>query len=82
MDTGEAMRWLEQLPGIGRKIAAGVMNASALDLRALVLDSHHRRILQRMGLVPSKVDTARAFDGPCLSCRPHGPPPISTSITC
>ena len=62
MDTAEAMRWLEQLPGIGRKIAAGVMNASTLDRRAIVLDGHHTRILQRMGLVPPKADTARAFD--------------------
>ncbi|GMM93663.1 endonuclease III domain-containing protein [Qipengyuania sp. MTN3-11] len=62
METGEAMRWLEQLPGIGRKIAAGVMNASTLDRRALVLDGHHTRILRRMGLVPAKADTARAFD--------------------
>lgn len=62
MDTGEAMAWLEQLPGIGRKIAAGVMNASTLDRPVLVLDSHHRRILQRMGLVPAKADTARAYE--------------------
>ena len=62
METGEAMRWLEQLPGIGRKIAAGVMNASTLDRRAIVLDSHHTRILQRMGLVPPKANTDRAFD--------------------
>lgn len=62
MDTGDAMDWLEQLPGVGRKIAAGVMNASTLDRRAIVLDSHHRRILQRMGLVPPKASTARAFD--------------------
>ncbi|MBL4792445.1 endonuclease III [Citromicrobium bathyomarinum] len=60
MDTQAAMDWLEQLPGIGRKIAAGVMNASTFDRAVLVLDSHHRRILQRMGLVPSKADTARA----------------------
>ena len=62
METGAAMDWLEQLPGIGRKIAAGVMNASTLDRRAIVLDSHHTRILQRMGLVPAKATTARAFD--------------------
>ncbi len=61
MDTVEAMEWLEQLPGIGRKIAAGVMNASTLDRRAIVLDGHHTRILQRMGMVPAKADTARAF---------------------
>ena len=62
METSEAMRWLEQLPGIGRKIAAGVMNASTLDRRAIVLDGHHTRILRRMGLVPAKANTDRAFD--------------------
>lgn len=62
METTAAMNWLEQLPGIGRKIAAGVMNASTLDRRAIVLDGHHTRILQRMGLVPPKASTARAFD--------------------
>ena len=62
METLPAMRRLEQLPGIGRKIAAGVMNASTLARRAIVLDSHHTRILQRMGLVPPKASTARAFD--------------------
>jgi endonuclease-3 len=62
MGTLEAMRWLEQLPGIGRKIAAGVMNASTLDRRAIVLDGHHTRILQRMGLVPAKANTDRAFE--------------------
>lgn len=61
MDTAEAMDWLEQLPGIGRKIAAQVMNASTLDRRAIVLDGHHIRILQRMGLVPAKANTARTF---------------------
>ena len=47
---------------MGRKIAAGVMNASTLDRRAIVLDGHHKRILQRMGLVPPKANTERAFD--------------------
>lgn len=62
MDTQSAMDWLENLPGVGRKIAAGVMNASSLDRAVLVLDSHHRRILQRMGLVPPGADTKRAYD--------------------
>lgn len=61
METEAAMRWLEGLPGIGRKIAAGVMNASTLDRRAIVLDGHHTRILQRMGLVPARANTDRAF---------------------
>ena len=62
METKEAMGWLERLPGVGRKIAAGVMNASTLDRRAIVLDSHHTRIFRCMRLVPAKADTARAFD--------------------
>ena len=62
METLPAMHWLEKLPGIGRKIAAGVMNASTLDRRAIVLDGHHTRILQRMGLVPPKATTDRAFE--------------------
>lgn len=56
------MDWLETLPGVGRKIAAGVMNTSIFARRTLVIDSHHRRIMQRMGLVPPKADTARAYD--------------------
>ena len=62
LETSHAMDWLERLPGVGRKIAAGVMNASTLNRRAIVLDSHHLRILRRMGLVPPKADTRRAFD--------------------
>lgn len=62
METGAAMDWLKQLPGVGRKIAAGVMTMSTLDRRAIVLDSQHRRILQRMGLVPPRADTRRTFD--------------------
>ncbi|MEL7729696.1 endonuclease III [Citromicrobium bathyomarinum] len=61
METAAAMAWLETLPGVGRKIAAGVVNASILDRKAMVLDSHHRRVLQRMGLVPRRADTARAY---------------------
>lgn len=62
METDDAMAWLEQLPGIARKISAGIMNTSHFDRRAMVIDGHHRRIMQRMGIVPGKADTARAFD--------------------
>ena len=46
----------EAIEGVG-----GVMNASTLDRRAIVLDGHHTRILQRMGLVPPRASTDRAF---------------------
>lgn len=62
METGAAMAWLEQLPGVARKISAGVMNTSDFDRKAMVIDGHHRRIMQRMGIVPDKADTARAYD--------------------
>ena len=75
METDAAMVWLEQLPGVGRKIAAGVVNASTLDRQAMVLDSHHRRVLQRMGLVPQKADTARAY----VAIMPALPPEWSAA---
>ncbi|MEL6487412.1 MAG: endonuclease III [Pseudomonadota bacterium] len=61
-ETAEAMAWLETLPGIARKNSAGVMNASTFERRAMVIDGHHRRIMQRMGIVPAKADTAKAYD--------------------
>ena len=62
LPTEDAMLWLERLPGVARKISAGIMNTSRFQRRAIVIDSHHRRIVQRMGLVPPKADTARAYD--------------------
>ena len=62
LQTAEAMAWLETLPGVARKNSAGVMNASTFNRRAMVIDGHHRRIMQRMGLVPAKADTAKAYD--------------------
>lgn len=60
--TEEAMVWLEKLPGVARKNSAGVMNASALNRKAMVIDGHHRRIMQCMGIVPAKADTAKTYD--------------------
>lgn len=62
LPTGEAMAWLETLPGVARKNSAGVMNASKFERKAMVIDGHHRRIMQRMGIVPPKADTAKTYD--------------------
>ena len=62
LDTPQAMAWLETLPGVARKNSAGVMNASTFNRRAMVIDGHHRRIMQRMGVVPAKADTAKTYD--------------------
>lgn len=62
LDTPKAIAWLEDLPGLGSKIAAQVMNASTLGRPALVLDTHHLRILARMGLIGARDDTGKAYD--------------------
>jgi len=62
LPTDEAMQWLERLPGVARKNSAGVMNASTFERRAMVIDGHHRRIMQRTGLVQAKANTARTYD--------------------
>ncbi|UIP07562.1 endonuclease III [Erythrobacter sp. SDW2] len=62
LETDAAMAWLERLPGVARKNSAGVMNASTLGRKAMVIDGHHRRIMQRMGIVPERADTTRAYD--------------------
>ncbi|MCK0129516.1 endonuclease III [Erythrobacter sp. F6033] len=62
LETAEAIKWLETLPGVARKNAAGVMNASTFNRKAMVIDGHHRRIMQRMGIVLAKADTAKTYD--------------------
>ena len=48
---GEALGWLERLPGVGRKVAAATLNGSTLDRPVLIVDSHVLRVLQRLGFV-------------------------------
>ncbi|MXO91654.1 endonuclease III domain-containing protein [Pontixanthobacter aquaemixtae] len=62
LPTGHAMAWLETLPGVARKISAGVVNTSIFDRPALVIDGNHLRVIRRMGLVPPKADITRAYD--------------------
>jgi endonuclease-3 len=62
MDTPSAIAWLDALPGAGPKIAAQVVNTTTLDRPALVLDTHHLRILARLGLIEEGEDTGKAYD--------------------
>ncbi|WP_236922243.1 endonuclease III domain-containing protein [Erythrobacter litoralis] len=62
LPTEDAIAWLERLPGVARKNSAGVMNASTFERRAMVIDGHHRRIMERTGIVPARADTAKTFD--------------------
>jgi endonuclease-3 len=60
MPPPEAKKWLEKLPGVGPKTSAAVLNFSSLRLPAMVIDSHHMRVAQRLDLVPEKASTAKA----------------------
>jgi endonuclease-3 len=50
--TDKIRGWLEQFPGVGPQISGAVVNFSTLRRRALCLDSHHLRVVQRLGLTP------------------------------
>ncbi len=50
--TAKIRAWLETFEGVGPEISAAVVNLSTLRRRALVLDSHHLRIVHRLGLTP------------------------------
>lgn len=50
--TEKIRAWLEQFDGVGPKTSGAVVNFSTLRRRALCLDSHHLRVIQRIGIVP------------------------------
>lgn len=58
----QALAWLEHLPGVGRKTAAQTSNFSTLRKAALVIDTHHLRVLRRLGPVGRRADLAQACD--------------------
>lgn len=64
----DALLWLERLPGVGRKTSAVTLNFSTLRMRALVIDTHHLRILRRLHLVGARANIHHAYERvmPCL----------------
>ncbi len=48
--TEKIRQWLEQFEGVGPKTSAAVVNFSTLRRRALCVDSHHLRVVQRLAL--------------------------------
>ena len=58
--TGEALRYLEALPGVDRAVAAAVLNFSTLKKPALVFDAAVLRVLHRLGFLPPHVRGAGA----------------------
>lgn len=58
----QALAWLEDLPGVGRQIAAAVLNFSTLNKRVLVVDTHVHRVARRLGLSGRATEPAQSFE--------------------
>ena len=56
-----ALVWLEQIHGVGRKIAAATLNFSSLRKRAFVIDANVLRVMQRFGFVKPNADIETAY---------------------
>lgn len=62
LDVAIALRWLEQIHGAGRKVAAATLNFSTLKKRAFVADTHIIRVLRRFGFVRAGATTEDVYD--------------------
>lgn len=56
-----ALAWLERLPGVGRKVSAATLNFSSLKMKALVIDTHHLRVMKRLGLLRRQASFVEAY---------------------
>lgn len=62
LSVNDALARLERLPGVGRKVAAATLNFSTLRKAALVIDTHHLRVLQRLGFVGRQSNLTQAYN--------------------
>ena len=60
LSPAEARAWLEQLPGVGPKTSAAVLQFSNLRAKALPVDSHHFRVAVRLGIIDERIGEAKA----------------------
>jgi endonuclease-3 len=58
----QGLRWLEEIDGVGRGIAASTLNFSVLRKRAFVVDTPVLRVLRRFGFVDARAESAEAYD--------------------
>ena len=62
LDIEQALFQLEQIQGVGRKIAAATLNFSTFHGRAFVVDTHVLRVLRRFGFVGVNASAETAYD--------------------
>lgn len=70
LSSDSALAWLERMHGVGRKIAAAVVNFSTLRGYAFVIDTHVLRVAQRLGWIPSRIKTAEKAYLPLMALIP------------
>lgn len=58
--VSSAQQWVENLTGAGPKVSGATLNASTLSMRILMVDTAHRRVAKRLGLVPPNANDALA----------------------
>jgi len=61
MKPAEALAWLTQVPGIGRKTASVVL-LFAFGMPLMPVDRHIERVTRRIGLIPPKATVEQAHD--------------------
>ena len=61
MAAPDALAWLTQIPGIGRKTASVVL-MFAFGMPTMAVDRHVERVTKRIGLVPPKATPEQAHD--------------------
>ncbi|WP_081724583.1 endonuclease III [Asticcacaulis sp. YBE204] len=66
--TAEA--WLQNLMGVGPKVAASALNASTLRMRSFIADTHVVRVLKRLGHIAPKATSRQAHDF-VMDAAPH-----------
>jgi endonuclease III len=67
--TDKIRSWLERFDGVGSKTSAAVVNFSVLRRRAICVDSHHLRIIERLGFVGKGAD-ARETESRLMEMAP------------
>jgi endonuclease III len=67
--TAKIRAWLEGFDGVGVKTSGAVVNFSTLRRRAMCIDSHHLRIVQRLGFVSKSAD-ARETEARLMEMAP------------
>jgi len=68
LDVRTAHVWLEQIHGVGRSIAAAVLNRSTLRKRTFVIDVPVQRLLERFGFVKRGASVETAYETMMTAC--------------